>query len=64
MFFLLQGQISFGQMIAATQMMIFITTPAAIISRNLLQIKSSMTLVNKIKSIMNLNQLTTEQFPF
>ena len=53
MVFLLRGHITFGQMIAATQMMIFITTPAAIISRNLIRIKSTMDIVAKVESIMN-----------
>lgn len=52
MVFLLRGHITFGQMIAATQMMIFITTPAAIISRNLIRIKSTMDIVSKVESIM------------
>lgn len=52
MVFLLRGHITFGQMIAATQMMIFITTPAAIISRNLVRIKSTMDIVAKVESIM------------
>lgn len=52
MVFLLRGHITFGQMIAATQMMIFITTPAAIISRNLIRIKSTMDIVSKVVSIM------------
>lgn len=53
MYLLLSDKITFGMMIAATQMMIFITTPAAIISRNLIRIKSTKSIIDKIDKIIN-----------
>lgn len=56
-YLLLQNKITFGLLIAATQMTIYITTPCGVISRNLLRIKSTKEVQNKLLNIINKKEL-------
>lgn len=56
-YLLLHNKITFGLLIAATQMTIYITTPCGVISRNLLRIKSTKEVQNKLLNIINKKEL-------